>query len=69
MKYMHLCAAQKAYLLFTKSWIKPDFSSLAVEIAEPRPVMNIKVATFTVSEKSSNRKGILRPKIVCDAFI
>ena len=27
---------------------------LADEIAEPRPGMNIKVAAFTVSEKSSN---------------
>ena len=30
----------------------PDFPSLADEIAQPRPDMNIKVATFTVSEKS-----------------
>ena len=34
--------------------IKPDFPSLADEIAKPRPDMNIKVAAFTVSEKSSN---------------
>ena len=33
---------------------KPDFPSLADEIAEPCPDMNIKVAAFTVSEKSSN---------------
>ena len=33
--------------------IKPDFPSLADEIAEPRPDMNIKAAAFTVSEKSS----------------
>ena len=33
---------------------KPDFPSLADEIAEPHPDMNIKVAAFTVSEKSSN---------------
>ena len=33
---------------------QPDFSSLADEIAEQRPDMNIKVADFTVSEKSSN---------------
>ena len=33
--------------------IKPDFPYLADEIAEPRPNMNIKVATFTVSEMSS----------------
>ena len=36
--------------------MKPDFPSLADEIAEPRPDMNIKVAAFTVSEKSSNTK-------------
>ena len=29
-------------------------SALANEIAEPHPDMNIKVAAFTVSEKSSN---------------
>ena len=33
---------------------KPDFPCLADEIVEPRPDMNIKVAAFTVSEKSSN---------------
>ena len=44
-----------------KSWLtlyqiinKPWFPSLADEIAEPRLGMNIKVAAFTVSEKSSN---------------
>ena len=44
-----------------KSWLtlyqikkKTDFPSLAEEIAEPRPDMNIKVAAITVSEKSSN---------------
>ena len=31
-----------------------DYPSLADEIAEPRPDMNIKVAAFTVSENSSN---------------
>ena len=44
----------KAYLLFTKLYIKPGFPSLADKIAEPHPDKNIKVATFTVSEKSSN---------------
>ena len=34
--------------------LRPDFPSLADEIAEPRPDMNIKVAAFTVSEKSIN---------------
>ena len=32
---------------------------LAYEIAEPRPDMNIKVAAFTVSEKSSNTRNSL----------
>ena len=54
MKCTHFCAAQKAYLLFTKIYIKLDFPSLANEIAEPHPDMNINVAAFTVSEKSSN---------------
>ena len=54
MKCMHACVAQTSYLLFTKLYIKPDFPSLADEIAEPHPDMNIKVAAFTVREKSSN---------------
>ena len=58
MKCMHVCAAQTSYLLFTKLYIKPDFPSLADEIAEPHPDMNIKVAAFTVSEKSSNTNVI-----------
>ena len=33
---------------------KPDFPSLADEIAEAHPNINIKVAAFTESEKSSN---------------
>ena len=33
---------------------EPDFLCLADKIAEPRPDMNIKVAAFTVSEKSIN---------------
>ena len=33
---------------------KTDFPSLAYKIAEPHPDMNIKVAAFTVSEKSTN---------------
>ena len=44
----------KSLLLFTKLYIKPDFPSLADEIAAPHPDMNIKVAAFTVSEKSSS---------------
>ena len=34
--------------------IEPDFPSIADEIAEPRLDMNVKVAAFTVSEKSSD---------------
>ena len=49
MKCSHVCAAQKAYQLFTKLQVKPDFPSLADEIVEPHPDMNIKVAAFTVS--------------------
>ena len=41
-----------------------DFSCLADEIAKPRPDMNIKVAAFTVSEKSINTMGLLN---VCKA--
>ena len=33
---------------------EPDFLYFADEIAEPCPDMNIKVAAFTVSEKSIN---------------
>ena len=33
---------------------RPDFPSIADEIAKPHLDMNIKVAAFTVSEKSSN---------------
>ena len=54
MKCMHVCAAQTTYLFFIKFLIEPDFPSLAGEIAETRPDVNIKVAAFTVSEKSSN---------------
>ena len=37
------------YHILNKTW----FPFLADEIAEPRPDMNIKVAAFTVSEKSN----------------
>ena len=37
---------------------EPDLPYLADEIAEPRPYMNIKVAAFTVSDKSSNKNHI-----------
>ena len=35
---------------------EPDFPCLAVEIAETRPDMNIRVDAFTVSEKSNNTR-------------
>ena len=49
MKCTHVYVAQTTYLFFTKL-------CLADEIAEPRSDMNIKVAAFTVSEKSINTK-------------
>ena len=49
MKCTHVYAAQKAYYLLIKLQMKPDFSSVADEIAEQRPDMNVKVAdTVTV---------------------
>ena len=48
---------QTTYLFFTKLSIELDFSCLTYEKAEPRPDMNIKVAAFTVSEKSINTDG------------
>ena len=47
----------KILLTLTKLKIKPDFPCLGDEIAEPHPDMNIKVAAFTVSEKSSNNNA------------
>ena len=58
MKCTNVCAAQKAYKPFFNIIIQPDFPSIADEIAEPRPDTNIKVAAFTVSEKSINTDRI-----------
>ena len=44
----------KSLLTLYQIIIKPDFPSLADEIAEPLPDINIKVAAFTVSKKSIN---------------
>ena len=44
----------KSLLTLSQIVNKPDFPSLADELAEPHPDINIKVAAFTVSEKSSN---------------
>ena len=41
----------KSFFTLYKIINKPDFPSLADEIAEPHPDMNIKVAAFTESEK------------------
>ena len=64
MKRAHVCATQTTYL------IEPDFPCVADEIAEPRPDMNVKVATSTVSEKSINNKKsciLNREKLSCTA--
>ena len=63
MKCTHVCAAQIAYLLLTSYKKNPDFPSLADEIAKPRTDMNIKVAAFTISEKSINTIDKYRGKI------
>ena len=49
----------KNLLILHQIKIEPDFPSLGDEIAEPRPDMNIKIAAFTVSEKSSNKISVL----------
>ena len=51
--HAHFHGSKSLFTLY-QIMIKPDFPSLADEIAEPHPDMNIKVAAFTVSEKSSN---------------
>ena len=52
------CAAQKAYKLLTNLLMKPGFPSLADKIGEPSPDMNIKLAAFTVNDKSINNSNI-----------
>ena len=56
---MHACLRGSKSLLTLYLIIKKKtyFPSLADEIAEPHPHMNIKVAAFKVSEKSSNSGG------------
>ena len=49
---MHTRLCGPHNLLILHQIIQPDFPSLADEIAEPHLDMNIKVAAFTVSEKS-----------------
>ena len=51
---MHKGQDQVNFVEVYQLYIKPDFPSLADDLAEPRPDMNIKVAAFTVSEKSIN---------------
>ena len=62
MKYTHVCSAQKSFLTLYQIINKTDFPYLADEIAEPRPDMNIKVAAFTVSEKSSNITSLFQDR-------
>ena len=62
MKSTHVFTAQTTCLFFTKLLIEPDFPCLADEIAEQCPDMNIEVAAFTVSEKSSNSRVKALPK-------
>ena len=50
---MYACLGGPKSLL---TLIEPDFPFLADEIAEPGPDMNIKVAAFTVREKSINKE-------------
>ena len=52
----------KSLFTFYQIINKPDFPSEADEIAVPHPDMNIKVAAFTVSEKSSNTITIFSDK-------
>ena len=59
MKCMHVCVAKKFINSLPNYKIKPGFPSIAHEIAEPPPDMNIKVAAFTVSEKSITFRAIL----------
>ena len=54
--FMHarLRGSKSLLTLYQIIKIKPDFPSIADEIAEPHTDMNIKVAALTVSEKSIN---------------
>ena len=55
--YARLCGS-KSLLTLYKIINKPDFPSLADAVAERHPYVNIKVAAFAVSEKSSNTKQL-----------
>ena len=48
--HARLCGSNNLLTLYQNK-IETDFPSLADEIAEPRPDMNIKVAAFTVTQK------------------
>ena len=50
MKFKHVCSAQKSLL---------TLYHIINKTSEPRPDMHIKVAAFTVSEKSSNTHIVL----------
>ena len=51
--HARLCGPNNLFILHQIK-IEPDSPCLADEIAEPRPDMNMKVAAFTLSEKSIN---------------
>ena len=63
MKFMHVCAAQKAYNFFTKLKIKHDFPSLADEIAKPRLDMNIKLLPLQEANEKSINTRFLETKL------
>ena len=52
--HARLRGSKRLFTLYQIIKKNPDFPSLADEIAKPHPDMNIKVAAFTVIEKSSN---------------
>ena len=52
--HARLRGSKSLLILYQIIKIKPDFPSIADEIAEPHTDMNIKVAALTVSEKSIN---------------
>ena len=66
---MHACLrGLKSLLTLNQIINKPDFPSLADEIAEPHPDMNIKIAAFTVCEKSSDTFLLHLPSFTTDTL-
>ena len=64
--HARLCGPKTVSTLY-QIILRPDFPSLADDIAEPSPNMNIKVAAFTVSQKSYNIQALKALIIVCDS--